>query len=99
MIAYTRNTPFIAWVESMREAVAEDEKYPFSIPAIAALRQRLRLHHGATIFVGENGSGKSTLIEGIAVAAGFNPEGGSQNFNFSTRASHSELHRRLRLAL
>jgi predicted ATPase len=98
MVAYTRNTPFVAWVELMREAVPEEGNYPFSIPAIAALKQRLRLHHGATIFVGENGSGKSTLIEGIAVAAGFNAEGGSQNFSFSTRASHSELHRRLRLA-
>ena len=30
-----------------------------------------------TFFVGENGSGKSTLLEAIAIAAGFNPEGGS----------------------
>ena len=44
-------------------------------------------------FVGENGIGKSTLIEAIAVALGFNPEGGSRNFNFSTEATHSDLHR------
>ena len=30
-----------------------------------------------TFFVGENGSGKSTLLEAIAIAAEFNPEGGS----------------------
>ena len=30
-----------------------------------------------TFFVGENGSGKVTLLEAIAIAAGFNPEGGS----------------------
>ena len=44
-----------------------------------------------TFFVGENGSGKSTLLEAIAVAYGFNPEGGTKNYNFSTYDSHSEL--------
>jgi predicted ATPase len=47
--------------------------------------------------VGENGTGKSTLLEAIAVAYGFNPEGGSKNYNFSTYDSHSELHNALRL--
>jgi predicted ATPase len=51
-----------------------------------------------TFFVGENGSGKSTLIEAIAVAAGFNAEGGSRHFNFATRRSESKLHEYLRLA-
>ena len=46
----------------------------------------------ATFFAGENGSGKSTLLEAIAIAAGFNPEGGSKNYSFSTYDSHSELH-------
>lgn len=44
-----------------------------------------------TFLVGENGSGKSTLLEAIAVACGFNAEGGTRNFTFSTRATHSEL--------
>ncbi|MFI9243995.1 AAA family ATPase [Streptomyces sp. NPDC053086] len=44
-----------------------------------------------TFLVGENGAGKSTLIEAVAVAAGFNPEGGSRNFRFSTRATESVL--------
>ena len=44
-----------------------------------------------TFLIGENGTGKSTLLEAIAVACGFNPEGGSRNFSFSTRATHSEL--------
>ena len=43
------------------------------------------------IFVGENGSGKSTLLEAVAIAYGFNPEGGSRNYSFSTYDSHSEL--------
>ena len=50
-----------------------------------------------TIFVGENGSGKSTLVEGLAVAAGFNPEGGSTNFNFRTQRHLPELATHLRL--
>lgn len=41
--------------------------------------------------MGENGSGKSTLLEAMAVASGFNPEGGTRNFNFSTRDTHSHL--------
>jgi len=47
-----------------------------------------------TFLIGENGSGKSTLVEAIAVAAGYNPEGGSRDNNFETRRSDSELHRR-----
>ena len=47
--------------------------------------------------MGENGSGKSTLLEAIAIAYGFNPEGGSKNFNFSTKETHSQLYKYLRL--
>ena len=50
-----------------------------------------------TFFVGENGSGKSTLLEAIAIAAGFNPEGGSKNYNFSTYDSHSDLYQAIQL--
>ena len=50
-----------------------------------------------TVLVGENGVGKSTLVEAIAVALGFNPEGGTVNFNFSTRPSHSVLCDHLRI--
>lgn len=58
----------------------------------------LRLHPSVTFLVGENGSGKSTLLEAIAVAWGFNPEGGTKNFGFVTQDSHSELHQYLRLS-
>ncbi len=50
-----------------------------------------------TFLVGENGSGKSTLVEGVAIAAGFNAEGGSRSFSFSTRSSESSLGQALRL--
>jgi len=51
----------------------------------------IRFDKNVTFIVGENGVGKSTLIEGIAVAMGFNPEGGTVNFNFATNNSHSDL--------
>lgn len=51
-----------------------------------------------TFFAGENGTGKSTLLEAIAVASGFNPEGGSINYSFSTYDSHSEFCRALTLS-
>jgi predicted ATPase len=89
---------FIQHVEIVEQRVKSFEIYPFSIPAVRALSNRLVLHPQATIFVGENGSGKSTLIEAIAVAAGFNQEGGSAHFTFSTRASVSDLSRCVRLA-
>lgn len=87
----------ISMVELSREEVPDFNRYPFSIPAIAHL-ETLKLHPNVTFLVGENGSGKSTLIEAIAVAAGFNAEGGSRNFNFVTRSTESELHEYLRIS-
>lgn len=73
--------------------------YLRKIPAVAHLIKTGSMHFGSdvTFLVGENGCGKSTLTEGIAVAYGFNPEGGSKNFNFSTANSHSELHQHLNI--
>jgi predicted ATPase len=88
------------WLRTVSlERVGSDSpsEYPFSIPGIAALHEELAFHPAVTFLVGENGSGKSTLLEGIAAAAGFNPEGGSRNFSFQTRDSTSALHERLRL--
>lgn len=59
---------------------------------------KLRLGKNITFFVGENGTGKSTLLEAIAVAYGFNPEGGSLNYRFSTYDSHSDLYRALKMS-
>ena len=56
---------------------------------------RLRLEKPVTFLVGENGTGKSTLLEAIAAAWGFNPEGGTRNFRFSTARTHAELYRSL----
>jgi predicted ATPase len=57
----------------------------------------LEFHPAVTFIIGDNGTGKSTLLEAIAVAWGFNAEGGTKNFNFATRETHSDLHDCLRL--
>ena len=44
--------------------------------------EKLDFNKSITFFVGENGSGKSTLLEALAVAHGFNPEGGEQGTMF-----------------
>jgi predicted ATPase len=90
-----------AFVRSMELLPAEEGEervgYPWALPAIAALRDGLELDPGVTYLIGENGSGKSTLLEALAVAAGMNAEGGSSNFRFATRDSHSELWQAIRL--
>lgn len=69
-----------------------ESSYLNVLPAVNWLKDhRLMLDSPVTFLVGENGSGKSTLLEAIAVACGFNAEGGTRNFTFSTRATHSEL--------
>lgn len=88
--------PYLLDVELDRERVPSFDEYPFRLDVVRNLT-KLELHPKVTFFVGENGSGKSTLLEAIAVGWGLNPEGGSQNFNFATRRSHSELHEKLAL--
>jgi predicted ATPase len=91
------SSQFLQRMTLRRDTVDSFERYPFCLPAVRSLDQ-LDFHPGVTFFVGENGSGKSTLLEAIAVSLGFNAEGGSKNFNFGTRRSHSELHQHLRIA-
>ena len=89
------NQLFIQGVQIQWEKI-EEYSYLRRIPALQ-FEENLKFSYPITFFVGENGTGKSTLLEGIAVAYGFNPEGGSKNYNFSTYDSHSELHNALRL--
>ncbi len=91
------SSQYLLWVALQREKVESFDRYPFALPAIRAL-DRLDMHPKVTFLIGENGSGKSTLIEAIAVALGFNAEGGTKNFRFGTRPSHSVLHECLRVA-
>ena len=83
---------FINSIRIDREALAASGSYVNNLPFVRCPGDGvIPLTSPVTFIVGENGSGKSTLLEAIAVAAGMNPEGGGKNFNFSTRASHSDL--------
>lgn len=75
------------------------DNYLNNLPVVKSLMTKdIEFCKPVTFFVGENGIGKSTLIEAIAVSMGFNAEGGTINFNFSTRESHSDLYKYLKIA-
>ncbi|WP_047521218.1 AAA family ATPase [Microbacterium sp. ZOR0019] len=92
-----RQQPVVA-VRPNDDAPTPDGEWPTNIPAVAqVLREGIDLDPGVTFLVGENGSGKSTLVEGIALAYGLSPEGGSQQARHRTRATESPLSDWLRL--
>lgn len=88
------------YVKGIRMTPYEGESYLAALPVVRWLNRvgELDLDADVTFFVGENGTGKSTLLEAIAVACGFNPEGGSKNYAFSTKQTVSELSRSLTVA-
>ena len=86
-----RNDRFIKEARIDWDKIDEDS-YLRGIPVISSTDSVL-FDNNIVFFVGENGTGKSTLLEAVAVAYGFNPEGGTKNYNFSTFESHSELYR------
>ena len=72
----------------------DKKSYLHDLPLIKhlAAMDSLPFSRPVTFLAAENGMGKSTLLEAIAVAAGFNAEGGSRDFSFSTYDSTSELY-------
>jgi len=91
---------FNGYVSVIRfEGEIEEDFYLKEIPAVKHLMEKgkLELSKNVSVFVGENGTGKSTLLEAVAVAFGFNAEGGTVNFNFSTNNTHSSLYKNLRI--
>jgi len=92
----TSHPLFVRSVALERENVPSFDRYPFDLPVIRGFEE-LEFTSQVTFLIGENGTGKSTLIEAIAVACGFNAEGGSKNFNFETLSSTSPLHEYLHL--
>lgn len=90
------NYSYLKRVTLKKDDIPSFSSYPFSLPIVRSL-DSLSFHPKVTYIIGENGTGKSTLLEAIAVACGFNAEGGTKNFNFSTYASHSSLHEYLKL--
>lgn len=89
---------FINKVSITKEIPIDNYLKELSVVKHLVEAEGIHFHKPVTFLVGENGVGKSTLIEAIAVACGFNPEGGTINFNFSTRSSHSDLHNYLTIS-
>lgn len=85
-----KNNQYLRSMELKRDKIESFNKYPLCLPSIKNLID-LEFHPKVTFIVGENGSGKSTILEAIATSYGFNPEGGTVNFNFASRNTHSSL--------
>ena len=81
----------------LKKEIYKEESYIKNLNVVKNLN-RLCLSSNVTFFVGENGSGKSTLLEAIAVNMGFNAEGGTRNFCFSSMETHSDLYKYITVA-
>ncbi len=87
---------YLNYFEILGEKTADKNGYPFNIPALKNI-SKIELHPNVTFIIGENGTGKSTLLEALAVQYGFNAEGGSKNFSFSTQRTDSPLSGSIRI--
>lgn len=87
------------YIQALKTSYCVDHSYIANLAVVEYLNKTRYLDVGqsVTFFVGESGTGKSTLIEAIAVCAGYNAEGGSKNFRFSSRDTTSNLHNYLTL--
>ncbi len=81
---------------SLKDEITEDESYLKNLNIIKNFK-KIIFSSKVAFLVGENGSGKSTLLEAIAVNSGFNAEGGTKNFSFSSNDTHSSLYKYIRV--
>ena len=89
------NDLFVKSVHLQRDGLVFDE-YPFCVEAIRQF-ESLTFEKSLSFLIGENGIGKSTFIEALAVALRLNAEGGTQNFHFHTKETHSNLYQYLKV--
>ncbi len=91
-----QDTQYIREAYLKKEQIVSYDEFPLNLPIIRNF-QDVIFHPNVTYIIGENGMGKSTLLEAIAIGLGFNPEGGTLNFNFSSYDSHSNLDKYIRV--
>lgn len=88
---------FLMWIKLNLPGLEKEEMFPYNLPIIKNTKE-IEFHDKVTFFIGENGTGKSTILEAIAIKLGLNPEGGSKNFIFETKKTHSDLHENIILS-
>ena len=91
-----REHPYLRQVVFHPERTPDFSRHPFNIPAVRDIA-RLDFHPAITFFTGENGAGKSTVLEALALALGYNAEGGSKFAHFQTADTRDDLYAHLRL--
>lgn len=84
------NKNYIQSLRLKKEKIDSFEKYPYNLDVIKNL-DKIYFHKNVTFLLGENWTWKSTLLEALAIEYGLNPEWGSNNINFKTKETHSEL--------
>ncbi len=70
--------------------------YPWNLTVLEHLNV-LSFPSAVTFFIGDNGSGKSTILESLAIASGFNPEGGSRHAAYHAAHTDGQLSQAMRL--
>lgn len=85
------NNLFIKSIKLNEEKIPNANIYPFNIEVLQNFKE-LKFKTPVTFLIGENGTGKSTLIEALAILCNLNPEGGTGNFMFTTKNTHSNLY-------
>lgn len=87
------NELFVTKIKLNKKNINNDI-YPFNIKCLKNFEE-LNIDSPVTLLYGENGVGKSTLIEAIAISLGLNPEGGSNNMQFSNYDDYSDLYKHM----
>src|SRR5687767_5313799 len=83
------------WIE---RGAGDPTQFPYGLPAVRALENRLVFHPEVTFLVGENGSGKSTIMEALAAKLALDAEGGDTEMTFVERNADTSLVEVLRIA-
>ncbi len=88
--------PYLQRAKFLNDSDIDFDEYPYNIEAVRQLEQ-LDFHPDVTFLVGENGAGKSTVLEAIALALGFNAEGGTKHARHVTVDATATLYQNLNL--
>lgn len=88
--------PYLQCAQFLNGATIDFDLYPYNLEVVRQIEQ-LQFHADVTFLVGENGTGKSTVLEALALAFGFNAEGGTKNVRHVTADATSMLYENLKL--